>query len=265
MKGTDTAARIYNIPTDHIRPNPDQPRKSFDRTALESLAQSIRLHGMLQPLVVRRVSGMRYELIAGERRLMAARLINLDTVPCIVREMDADDSAVAALVENIQRENLSFFEEAQAIARLMYHYGLTQSQAAARLGQSQSSVANKLRLLKLSDKVRTRIIELDLTQRHARALLRLPSEAQQMTILALIEERGLGVVQTEELVRKRLEPQMRVRAKKPVGLFRDARIFVNTINGALSAIEKSGMLISSEKSEDDTSIEYVIRMKKRPL
>ena len=265
MKVKDAAARICDIPADYIRPNPDQPRKTFDRAALESLAQSIRLHGILQPLVVRRVSGMRYELIAGERRLMAARLINLDTVPCIVREMDSDDSAIVALVENIQRENLSFFEEAQAICRLMHHYGLTQSQVAARLGQSQSTVANKLRLLKLSEKVRARITELDLTQRHARALLRLPSEAQQMTVLAIVEERGLGVVQTEELVQKRLEPKGCGKVKKPVGLFRDARIFVNTINGALSAIEKSGMLISSEKSEDDTSIEYVIRMKKRPL
>ena len=259
--------RIREINVDMIRPNPDQPRRNFDKKALMELARSIRMHGVLQPLCVRRISPVHYELIAGERRLLAARLAQLERVPCIVRETDGEESAVLALVENIQRSDLSFFEEAQAIDKLMKRYRLTQEQAAARIGRKQSTVANKLRLLRLPSEVRDKIAEHGLSERHARALLRLPDEAAQLTVLAAVLERGLGAVQTEALIEQRLSSAPAERGKrpkkKPVGLYRDARIFVNTINGALDAIERSGMLISSEKSEDDDMIEYVIRMKKR--
>ncbi len=259
--------RIREINVDMIRPNPDQPRRNFDKKALMELARSIRMHGVLQPLCVRRISPVHYELIAGERRLLAARLAQLERVPCIVRETDGEESAVLALVENIQRSDLSFFEEAQAIDKLMKRYRLTQEQAAARIGRKQSTVANKLRLLRLPSEVRDKIAEHGLSERHARALLRLPDESAQLTVLAAVLERGLGAEQTEALIEQRLSSAPGERGKrpkkKPVGLYRDARIFVNTINGALDAIERSGMLISSEKSEDDDMIEYVIRMKKR--
>ncbi|MBQ1435249.1 MAG: ParB/RepB/Spo0J family partition protein [Clostridia bacterium] len=259
--------RIREINVDMIRPNPDQPRRNFDKKALMELARSIRMHGVLQPLCVRRISPVHYELIAGERRLLAARLAQLERVPCIVRETDGEESAVLALVENIQRSDLSFFEEAQAIDKLMKRYRLTQEQAAARIGRKQSTVANKLRLLRLPPEVRDKIAEHGLSERHARALLRLPDESAQLTVLAAVLERGLGAEQTEALIEQRLSSAPGERGKrpkkKPVGLYRDARIFVNTINGALDAIERSGMLISSEKSEDDDMIEYVIRMKKR--
>ena len=259
--------RIREINVDMIRPNPDQPRRNFDKKALMELARSIRMHGVLQPLCVRRISPVHYELIAGERRLLAARLAQLERVPCIVRETDGEESAVLALVENIQRSDLSFFEEAQAIDKLMKRYRLTQEQAAARIGRKQSTVANKLRLLRLPPEVRDKIAEHGLSERHARALLRLPDESAQLTVLAAVLERGLGAEQTEALIEQRLSSAPAERGKrpkkKPVGLYRDARIFVNTINGALDAIERSGMLISSEKSEDDDMIEYVIRMKKR--
>ncbi len=259
--------RIREINVDMIRPNPDQPRRNFDKKALMELARSIRMHGVLQPLCVRRISPVHYELIAGERRLLAARLAQLERVPCIVRETDGEESAVLALVENIQRSDLSFFEEAQAIDKLMKRYRLTQEQAAARIGRKQSTVANKLRLLRLPSEVRDKIAEHGLSERHARALLRLPDESAQLTVLAAVLERGLGAQQTEALIEQRLSSAPGERGKrpkkKPVGLYRDARIFVNTINGALDAIERSGMLISSEKSEDDDMIEYVIRMKKR--
>ena len=266
----DKQSRVREIGVDMIRPNPDQPRRVFDKKALMELAHSIRLHGVIQPLTVRRVSSSSYELIAGERRLQAAKLAQLDTVPCIVMELDSEESAIVALVENIQRQDLSFFEEAQAIDKLMKRYRLTQEQAAARIGRRQSTVANKVRLLRLSADVREIITENGLSERHARALLRLPDEAKQLTALAAIIERGLNASQTETMINQRLsapEPSHArpVAVKKPVGLYKDARIFVNTINGALEAIERSGMLISSERSEDDDTIEYVIRMKKKLL
>ncbi|MBR2742376.1 MAG: ParB/RepB/Spo0J family partition protein [Clostridia bacterium] len=266
----DNKSRIREISVDMIRPNPDQPRRVFDKKALMELAHSIRLHGVIQPLTVRRVSPSSFELIAGERRLQAAKLAQLDTVPCIVMELDSEESAIVALVENIQRQDLSFFEEAQAIDKLMKRYRLTQEQAAARIGRRQSTVANKVRLLRLSADVREIIIENGLSERHARALLRLPDEGKQLTALAAIIERGLNASQTEAMINQRLsapEPARTrpVTAKKPVGLYKDARIFVNTINGALEAIERSGMLISSERSEDDDTIEFLIRMKKKLL
>ena len=262
----DAKLRIREINVHLIRPNPDQPRKFFDRKSLMELAQSIRLHGVIQPLTVRKISGNSYELIAGERRLQAARLAQLERVPCIITEIDSEDSAVIALVENIQRQDLSFFEEALAIQKLMRRYKLTQEQIAARIGRKQSTVANKLRLLKLSREVREKICEHGLSERHARALLKLPDERQQMTVLAAVVEREMSVSQTEAMVKQRMSnthSQIKT-SKKPIGLFRDARIFINTINGALEAIERSGMLISSEKSEDDDSIEFVIKMKKKP-
>ncbi|MBQ3378997.1 MAG: ParB/RepB/Spo0J family partition protein [Clostridia bacterium] len=258
--------RICEIDVNMIHPNPDQPRRNFDRKSLIELAHSIRMHGVIQPLCVRRVSPVKYELIAGERRLQAARLAQLERVPCIVKEIDSEESAIISLVENIQRQDLSFFEEAQAIDKLMKRYRLTQEQAAARIGRKQSTVANKLRLLRLSPEIKDRIAEHGLSERHARALLRLPDEAARLTVLAAVIERSLSAAQTEALINQRLSVSLHKEkqpSKKPVGLYRDARIFVNTINGALDAIERSGMLISSEKSEDDDMIEYVIRMKKR--
>ena len=189
--------RVVFLPTGGIRPNPGQPRKIFQQAGLEELADSIRQHGILQPLSVRRV-GTAYELIAGERRLRAAKLAGLESVPCIIMSMDEAQSGLAALIENLQRRDLDFIEEAQGLSRLMGVYGLSQEQTALRVGKSQSAVANKLRLLRHSPAVLEALRGAALTERHARALLKLPEERQKLAAIAVIAEQGMNVARAEQ-------------------------------------------------------------------
>ena len=181
--------RVVFLPVRSIRPNPAQPRKVFEQTGLQELAASILQHGILQPLSVRRV-GTSYELIAGERRLRAAKIAGLEEVPCLLMSMDEGQSGIAALVENLQRRDLDFIEEAEGLSRLMQLGGLSQEQAALRVGKSQSAVANKLRLLRHSPAVLEALRTAGLTERHARALLKLPQEEQKLAAIAVIVERG---------------------------------------------------------------------------
>ena len=169
-------AVVYQIPIEKIRSNPYQPRRYFQRAALEELSASIREYGILQPLTVRKMSGGSYELVAGERRLRAAELAGLETVPCLLVQVNEYDSAMLALLENIQRQNLSFLEEAEGYRNLMEDYGLTQEELASKLSKSQSFIANKLRILKLEDPLKRLLVENNFTERHARALLKLPDE-----------------------------------------------------------------------------------------
>ncbi|MCR5484779.1 MAG: ParB/RepB/Spo0J family partition protein [Clostridiales bacterium] len=256
-----SGGQILLIPQEEIVPNRSQPRKRFDCDELEGLADSIRLNGIIQPLSVRLRDDGKYELIAGERRLLAARTVGLTCIPCILMKADDELSAVYALIENLQRQSLGFFEEAEAIAALIKNYGLSQEEVALRLGKAQPTVSNKLRLLKLPKDVRYEIVRSDLTERHARALLKLENEAQLKRALSIIVERHLNVGETERLVMQMLKNGVKPK-KPPLKLFKDLRIFVNTLNHAVDVMRKSGIEADSVKSETEEYIEYVVRIPK---
>ena len=205
--------RVVFLPLRAVRPNPAQPRKIFREEALQDLADSIRQHGILQPLSVRRI-GAGYELIAGERRLRAAQIAGLTEIPCIVMTMDDKESGLAAMVENLQRQDLDFVEEARGIAALMDKWAISQDGCAKMLGKSQSAIANKLRLLKHSEKVLDALREAGLTERHARALLRLPTEAQKLEVIRTIQQLDMNVARTEQYIQSLLEQQPR-QARQP--------------------------------------------------
>ena len=249
-----------NVPINNIKPNPHQPRREFDRLALQDLALSIMEYGLMQPISVRQISPFDYELIAGERRLAACKNLGMTYIPAIVMAASPTDSAILALVENIQRENLTYIEEAEAFSKLICEHGLTQEELADKLGKSQSTIANKIRILKLSEEVRGLLAEKNLTERHARALLRLPEEKQQMRALKLIIERGLNVAKTEELVERLLSAPAKTVVARPAGdnIFRDVRIFNNTIRQAVDLMRKSGIEAKANKTENDNYIEYTI-------
>lgn len=251
--------KVQYLPVTIIRPNPAQPRRNFDMAALEELTESVRRYGVIQPLTVRKQDGV-YELVAGERRLRAARLAGHKKVPCIISQIATEDSAIVALIENIQRQDLNFFEEATAFEALIKSYHLTQENAAAMLSLSQSAVANKLRLLRLPQELRLLIISSGLSERHARALLKLPNEQAQSEVLQEVISKKMSVAETERYI-ERYEEKKEDKPKRMV-LFKDVRLFVNTINHAISVMKKSGIEAVSQKSETDTFIEYSIRIPK---
>lgn len=252
--------RVLDIPCEEIAPNQYQPRKNFEQNELMSLAASIRTEGVLQPLLVRQV-GERYELIAGERRLRAAMLAGLENVPCIVMEASDRNSALIALVENIQRTDLGFFEEADAIARLIDIYGMTQEDAAVRLGYAQSTLANKLRLLKLTAAERRIIGENALTERHARALLKLDSPEKRQEALSKIIHNHLNVEKTEALVDSMIEyEEYKKRIRKGAAIFKDLRLFMNTVNKAVETMQIAGVSVDVDKKQSDDYLDYHIRI-----
>lgn len=255
------AGSVLLIAREEIYPNPDQPRRSFSMDELEGLAQSIHENGMLQPISVRIREGGGYELIAGERRLRAAGMIGMATVPCIVIRAQSEQSAVFALLENLQRENLNFFEEARAIASLMNHYGLSQEEMALRLGKAQSTLSNKLRLLRLSPRMCAQIEHAGLTERHARALLKLEDEHERQLVLDQVVRNQMNVAQTEKLVESRLKPKQGKRRNIKF-LFRDVRIFMNTITHAVDTMRQAGIEADSERTEDEAYITYTVRIPK---
>ncbi len=248
--------RVIFVPARAIRPNPEQPRKIFKEAALQDLAESIRQHGILQPLSVRRV-GNTYELVAGERRLRAAQRAGLTEIPCIVMTMDQQESGMAAMVENLQRQDLDFIEEARGIARLMEHCRLSQEQAAEILGRSQSSVANKLRLLKHSDEVLDALRQGELTERHARALLRLPTERMKMEAIDAIIKQDMTVSRAEQYIQSLLlhgSPK----EQKP-----NVTAFIRNLTQSLSKIQLSGVPAVSERRETEDEIVLTITFPKR--
>ena len=253
------SGKVIHIAEKEILPNPHQPRRTFDETELSFLAESIRQNGILQPLSVRRVNGS-YELISGERRLRAARLAGLTEVPCIVVNVTERNSAVLALVENIQRQDLSCFEEAFAIEKLIDFYGMTQEDAAIRLGKAQSTIANKLRLLKLSPAEMKRITENGLTERHARALLKLRTQEQRELAIERIIKGGMNVERTEAMIEQILgtEREKESLKKRSVVFGGDVRLFVNSINRAIETMQAAGIDAVSEKIKSDDCIEYRI-------
>ncbi len=255
--------RVLALPVEEIRPNPGQPRRVFDPEALSELAASIRRHGILQPLTVRqRAEG--WELVAGERRLRAAKLAGLATVPCIETRIDDRESALLALVENLQRRDLHYFEEADAISRYLQETGLTQEEVAAQLGRSPSAVANKLRLLRLSPDCRKTLTDNHLTERHARTLLRLEDESERLSALKTVCAKQLNVAQTEQLVERRLAAlQTTPSAGRRSFIIKDVRLFLNSVDRGLKLIRDAGIDAVSGREETEDSILLTIRIPKK--
>ena len=255
---------VQSIEIDKIRPNPYQPRVTFDNAALKELTASIAEHGVLQPITVRRL-GNSYELIAGERRLRASQQAGFSTIPAIIVEASDEKSSVLAMIENIQRQNLNYFEEAQGYQNLAEDYNLRQEEIARMMGKSQSAVANKLRLLKLPLAVRRALIENDLSERHARALLRLNDEADRINVTNYIIEHELNVSRTEEYIDEFLKakenPQPVVEpesGKHVVRLFKDVRFFLNTLNRAVGVMVDAGIGATVKQQESDDGLTLTI-------
>lgn len=254
-----TAGQVLLIPSDKIYPNPNQPRKIFDQGELVNLAVSIRMNGILQPITVREVENG-YEIVSGERRLRASKIAGMAVVPCIVIDVNNLKSAVFSLIENLQRQNLGYFEEAVAIEKLMTNYGISQDEAARKLGKAPSTVSNKLRLLNLPVKAQKMLIENSLSERHARALLKLPEESI-IEVLEKIIERKLNVTQTEKLVEETLENKNKPK-RTTKRMFSDVKIFLKTINNAVETMQSAGIEAEYTKSEDEDCYLYQIKIPK---
>lgn len=259
----EIAGKIYLLETDRIRPNRAQPRTNFEDDAIIRLADSIRRYGILQPLTVRKPEGEDFddfELIAGERRLRAAKLLGLTRVPCIILDADPLRSAELAIIENIQREDLNMFEQAGAIHSLIDIYGLTQEQIARILSASQSYVANKLRLLRLSKQEREVVLKNKLSERHARALLRVNDSMDRAKLLTQVALRGITVAQTEDMVEKYLSSsEAKPDKSRRKFIVKDIRIFFNTVEHAVQLLNTAG--IKADFSRDDEDDFYICRMR----
>lgn len=254
--------QITRIPITQITTNPYQPRKIFSPEQLSELASSIKEYGVIQPITVRRNFLGGYELISGERRLRASHLAGKEDVPCIIIDADENDSAIIALLENLQRTDLTFMEEAEAIYHLVQEHKYTQEQLAQKLGKSQSAIANKIRLLRLPDSIKGIISEHNLTERHARALLRVQDEQLQQKILKIVCDKQLNVTQTDMLIDRMLE-KLASPTNEKEGRIRgvvELRVFLNTVNKAIDTVKKAGVQISAQKKDRGDCIEYVIKI-----
>jgi len=264
---------IHNIPIKNIYPNPNQPRKDFDERALFGLAQSIKDYGIIQPLSVRLIisgsdnSPPAYELIAGERRLRAVKLLFWDTVPCVIVNADKQVSAEIAIIENLQREDLNFFEQAKAIQKLLGLFEYTQEQAARRLSVSQSYIANKLRILKLSEEERDIITQYGLTERHARSFIRIADEEERKKVIATVIKRSMNVSSTEKYIDKILKENenepVKYQNQKATFIVKDVRLFLNTIDKVVDTITQSGINVKSEKTDKGEYIEIYLTVPKK--
>lgn len=255
-----SSKQVLDLPIAAISPNPGQPRTSFSPAALEELAQSIAVHGILQPLTVRSAENG-WQLISGERRLRAAKLAGLDTVPCLVARVDQEESSLLALVENLQRRDLDFLEEALALSQLISTYRLTQEEVARRLGKSQPAIANKLRLLRLSPDALALLRARGFSERHARALLRLPDDAAQLSAARTVVTNDLTVAATEALVDRLLLPAKGT-PSRPRVILRDVRLFLNSLTKNLKLVQAAGIPAKCERSETDGEITLTITLSK---
>lgn len=260
-KGMFESNRVCQLPVRSIIPNPNQPRTRFEEDALQELADSIRENGILQPLSVRRLETGGYELVSGERRLRAAKLCGLQEVPCILLQVDERSSSLLALVENLQRRDLDFWEEAVALDKLIRTFSLSQEEAARRIGKSQPAVANKLRLLRLSPECLQTIRAAGLSERHGRALLRLESEADRLRALDYIVEHGLNVAATDAYIDTLLSPPPKPH-RKPTYIIKDVRLFLNTVKRGLSMMKTAGVDAQYDQQETDHSIRLTIEIPK---
>ncbi|NLA83283.1 MAG: ParB/RepB/Spo0J family partition protein [Clostridiales bacterium] len=278
---------MENIPIDMIKPNPYQPRKNISIKGLEELAQSIKQYGVIQPITVRRSSSGGYELIAGERRLRAAKMAGLDYICSIIIDTYEQDSAILAMIENLQRENLHFLEEAEGYASLIEDHGFTQEELAVKLGKNQSTIANKLRILRLSREIKEILIKAKLSERHARALLKLPDEKLQMQAVQEVIRNQLNVRDTEAVIDNLIERirdgflnsdgtliktdegdryfekgRKKKRQRRIFTRTKDYRIFINTINHAINILKKYGLEVHYEQIDKDEFIEFKIAIQK---
>ena len=260
QKNTDV--QVLPVPLSKIVPNPYQPRKEFESEALSELADSIRQYGVLQPLLVAPGKDGTYILIAGERRLRASIMAGLGTVPVIVSEYTTQQIAEIALIENLQRKDLHYLEEAEGYEKLVNTFHLTQESMAIRVGKKQSTIANKLRLLRLPVSVRNKLHDSKLTERHARVLLKLENEETQKAVLQKVLKGNLNVRQTEALVEKTLKENGKLDKKKPrIVIVNDVRIYLNSIREIMDTVKTSGIPASMEQDMDGDDVVVTLRIK----
>lgn len=261
-KGLFESNRVQFLPVNSITPNPGQPRKNFAEDGLAELAASIKEYGVMQPLSIRK-TGVGYELISGERRLRASKLAGLTEVPCILCNVDREGSSLLALVENLQRRDLDFLEEATALQRLIRTYNLSQDEAAKRLGKSQSAVANKLRLLRLPSDVLELLRANGMTERHARALLKLDRAELQLAAAKYIVEQQLTVAKSEQYIEQLLHPQDKPKPRRRTYIIKDVRLFLNTVTRGVTMMKTAGVDAACDRKETDDSICLTIRIPKQ--
>jgi ParB family chromosome partitioning protein len=260
-------SNIINIDVNKIIPNKNQPRKIFDEKALEELSQSIKNYGIIQPITVRKIYDDIYEIVAGERRFKAVKLLNMEAIPAVVIEVKDEESAAMALIENLQREDLDFIEEAMAFERLIEDFDLNQTQLAEKLGKSQSTIANKMRILKLPESIKQKIREGNLSERHARALLKIDDEELLLSIVEKVIKKELNVNETEKLVNSIAEDinEKKMRDKRYVRNFINYKIYINTIKNAYNEIVKTGIDAKFEQEESDEFIEIKVKIPKKSI
>lgn len=251
--------KVLLLPIENIRTNPAQPRTNFDERQLQVLADSIFENGLLQPITVRKTYDGKYEIISGERRLRACKMIGKQKMECIVIEKSEQESAMLAMIENIHREDLNMFEQANALKNLIHEWNVTQDEAAVKLGMAQSTVANKIRILRLTPEEQDLIITFKLTERHARALLKVDEPEKRIEAIEHIAKNNLNVSQTEKYIADLLVHKNR---RRFFPIIKDVRVFVNTINKAITVMKSAGIPATSEKIEEDNYIEYVIKIPK---
>ncbi|MCR2045451.1 nucleoid occlusion protein [Anaerosalibacter massiliensis] len=259
-------SEIKYIPIEFIKPNPYQPRKNFNKKSLEELSQSIKTYGLIQPVSVRQLGEGSYELVAGERRLRASEIAELEEIPAIIVEYRDQDSAMIALIENLQREDLSFIEEAEGYYNLVRDHGFTQQELAEKMGKSQSTIANKLRILKLSDDIKKSLVDNELTERHARALLRLPDDELRKKVLDRVIKDDLTVKETEKLIENILDDLTKEEEEEVgqniKGLI-NFKIYLNTLKNAYNAIKESGVEAKYREKDMGDHIEVVVQIPKK--
>lgn len=256
---------VLQIPVQQIIPNRFQPRTVFIDERIEELSQTIEAHGIIQPIVVRSIGENRYELIAGERRWRAVQKLGWEKIPAIIKEMDDSQTASVALIENLQREELTAIEEAMAYAKLLDLHGLTQEGLAQKLGKGQSTIANKLRLLKLPQSIQDALLQKKITERHARALIVLKTQEKMEAVLQEILEKQLNVKQTEDRVKRMIE--FETAEKKPQGrrksYSKDMRLAINTVRQSVDMVVQSGLSIDTEEEEHEEFYQFTIRIPKK--
>jgi ParB family transcriptional regulator, chromosome partitioning protein len=254
--------KIVHLKLSQIKANDHQPRSIFDEVKIKELSESIVDHGVLQPIIVRSKDHY-YEIVAGERRYRACTLLNLESIPAIIKEFDEEEAASVALIENIQREDLSAIEEARAYKQLMEINDLKQEELATRLGKAQSTVANKIRLLQLPDEIQVAVLTKQITERHARALLQIKEVEKQLDILKKIREKDWTVKETEKYIKKLLETNDQIKPKIISKIPKDIRIAFNTLHHAVSLVEKMGLELETNQEEDDSFYTYQIKIPKK--
>ena len=262
---------VKYIEINSIRPNPYQPRRNFDKKALEELSQSIETYGVIQPISVRQISNKTYELIAGERRLRASQLAGLAEIPALVVDYRDRESAVIALIENLQREDLNFIEEAEGYNNLIIDHNFTQQELAEKIGKSQSTIANKIRLLKLPTEIKKTLVEEGLTERHGRALLKLTDDDNRYMVLEKVVEESMNVSSTEGLIEDILESLRKSqdceeekdhKPKQNIKSLINLRIYLNTIKKAYKAIKEYGINAEYKELDKDDYLEAIIKLPK---